>query len=385
MIAILGAGQLGRMLALAGYPLGLRVRLLDPTPDAPAGQLAPQIAAPFNDPAALAQLAQGATCVTYEFENVPVGTARLLEQYAPVFPPPAALETAQDRLIEKQFFQQLGAATPPFAPVDSLVELETALDQIGTPAVLKTRRMGYDGKGQFVIASRAEAATAWATLGGQPLILEGFIAFQRELSIIAVRSRSGETAFYPLVENTHRQGILRRTLAPAPNLSAALQAEAEAIAQRALDALDYVGVLAIELFERQQPESQNQEPISLSGSQFLVLGSALLVNEMAPRVHNSGHWTIEGAATSQFENHLRAILGMPLGVTTARSVSAMLNLIGAIPDQAALLAIPGLHLHSYAKQPRAGRKVGHVTICAEDLPTLLRLTAQAEALIAATV
>lgn len=364
-IAILGAGQLGRMLALAGYPLGLRFRLLDPVSDAPAGQLAPQIVAAFDDPAALAQLAAGAQCSTYEFENIPVATARLLEQYAPVFPPPAALEVSQDRLREKQFFQQLGAQTPPFAAIDSHDELHTALEQLGPHAVLKTRRMGYDGKGQFVIRSAADTATAWATFSGQPLILEGFVDFRRELSIIAVRSRNGETACYPLTENHHHNGMLRRSIAPAPGVTAALQAEAENLAQRALAALGYVGVLAIELFEVRN----DSQP-------------ALLVNEMAPRVHNSGHWTIEGAETSQFENHLRAITGLPLGATTARGASIMLNLIGAIPDPGALLAIPGLHLHTYAKQPRAGRKVGHVTLCNADEAVVAQRAAQVEALLA---
>jgi len=360
-VAILGAGQLGRMLALAGYPLGLRFRLLDPTPASPAAALAEQLVGPFDQPESLALLAQGAACVTYEFENVPVEAARLLEQHAPVLPPPAALEASQDRLVEKRFFQGLGVATPPFASVESYAELEAALAQVGAPAVLKTRRMGYDGKGQHVIRSAGEAQAAWGALGGQPLILEGFVRFRRELSILAARGRGGELAFYPLVENHHRAGILRRSNAPAPDVAPALQQQAEQIARAALAALGYVGVLAIELFETD---------------------AGLLVNEMAPRVHNSGHWSIEGAETSQFENHLRAICGMPLGSAAARGHSVMLNIIGALPDAEALLRIPGVHLHLYGKQPRPGRKLGHVTVCADTPALLAERVALAEPLIA---
>lgn len=365
-IGILGAGQLGRMLALAGYPLGLRFRFLDPAPDAPASHMAEHIRAGYDD-ATLEQFSAGLDAVTYEFENVPVAAARFLAERVPVYPPPAALEAAQDRLVEKTFFQKLGIATPPFAPVDSQADLDVAIAQIGLPAVLKTRRLGYDGKGQIILREPADAATAWATLGDAPLILEGWVPFERELSILAVRGRNGETAFFPLVENHHRDGILRLSLAPAPGVTSALQSAAEQIAARALAALEYVGVLTIELFE---VNPQNQEPrtknhLSQAGSRFSVLGSRLLVNEMAPRVHNSGHWTIEGAETSQFEQHLRAVLGLPLGATATRGYSAMVNLIGALPDSAAVLAISGAHLHLYGKQPRTGRKVGHVTLLAE--------------------
>ena len=248
-IGILGAGQLGRMLALAGYPLGLRFRFLDPAPDAPAGHMAEHMQAGYEDAATLEQFSAGLDAVTYEFENVPVAAARFLAERVPVYPPPAALEAAQDRLVEKTFFQKLGVATPPFAPVDSQADLDAAIAQIGLPAVLKTRRLGYDGKGQIILREPADAATAWAALGGAPLILEGFVPFERELSILAARSRNGETAFFPLVENHHRDGILRLSLAPAPGVTPALQAAAEQIASRALAALDYVGVLAIELFQ----------------------------------------------------------------------------------------------------------------------------------------
>lgn len=357
-IGILGAGQLGRMLALAGYPLGLRFRFFDPAPASPASHLAEQICAPYDDEGALRRFAEGLALVTYEFENVPVAAARLLERHLPVYPPPAALEAAQDRLAEKQFFQRLGIPTPPFAAVDDRAGLDAAVRQLGLPAVLKTRRMGYDGKGQALLRSPEDAADAWRQLGGQPLILEAHVPFTRELSIIAVRGRDGATACYPLVENLHRGGILRRSVAPAPDVTPELQEQAERYAARALDALQYVGVLAIELFE--VPGAAGRGAHS----------PALLANEMAPRVHNSGHWTIEGAATSQFENHLRATLGLPLGSTAARGHAAMLNLIGATPEPAAVLALPEAHLHCYGKEPRPGRKLGHITLRADDPQTL---------------
>jgi 5-(carboxyamino)imidazole ribonucleotide synthase len=359
LVAVLGAGQLGRMLALAGYPLGLRFRFLDPAPDAPAGQLAEHLAAPYEDPAALDRLAQGAAVVTYEFENVPVATARALAAHVPVLPPPRALEVAQDRLSEKTLFRELDIPTAPFAPVATRAQLDAAVARIGLPAVLKTRRMGYDGKGQAVLRTPDDAARAWQDLGGVPLLLEGFVDFTRELSILAVRGRDGAIAAYPLVENHHRAGILRLSRAPAPGLAPGLQARAEGYAARVLAALDYAGVLAIEWFER---------------------GGALLANEMAPRVHNSGHWTIEGAQTSQFENHLRAVLGLPLGGTAAHGHSAMINLIGALPERADVLAVPGAHLHAYGKAPRAGRKLGHVTLCARDERSLAERLARVQSL-----
>jgi 5-(carboxyamino)imidazole ribonucleotide synthase len=251
---------------------------------------------------------------------------------------------------------------PPWRPVASLAELGRAVAELGCPAVLKTRRLGYDGKGQEVIREPGGVEAAWARLGGAPLLLEAFVRFDRELSILAVRGRDGATACYPLVENLHAGGILRRSLAPAPGVSAALQAEAESQARRVLDALAYVGVLAIELFQ---------------------VGDRLLANEMAPRVHNSGHWTIEGAETSQFENHLRAVARLPLGSTAPRGASAMLNLIGDVPDASAILAIPGAHLHLYGKASRPGRKLGHVTLTATEAAELDPLRARVEALIAA--
>jgi 5-(carboxyamino)imidazole ribonucleotide synthase len=349
IIGIMGGGQLGRMLALAGYPLGLRFRTLDLSSEAPAGPLTELMVADFNDTDALKRFAHGLDAATYEFENVPVDSARFLERRILVYPPSAALEVGQDRLSEKTFFQQLGIPTAPFVPVDSWDELKEAINNVGLPAVLKTRRFGYDGKGQFILRKTEDAALAWQSLGGVPLIYESFIAFERELSILAVRSRSGETAFYPIVENHHKDGILRLSLCPAPGASSEAQAEAEMHAGRALGALNYVGVLAIEFFEK---------------------GGRLLANEMAPRVHNSGHWTIEGAETSQFENHLRAILGLPLGSTATRGCSGMLNLIGTIPDRRAVLEFADAHLHLYGKAARPNRKLGHITLRCKDEETL---------------
>jgi 5-(carboxyamino)imidazole ribonucleotide synthase len=341
-LGILGGGQLGRMLALAGYPLGIQCRILEPARESSAAQVAPRIQGEFEDYRTLFEFASGLDAVTYEFENVPVESARWLADRLPVFPPPAALAAAQDRIAEKSFFAQLGIPVPPFAAVNSREELSIAQREIGLPAVLKTTRFGYDGKGQAVLRTPVEVEAAWEKLGGRALIWEGFIPFERELSIIGARGRTGEIVCYPLVQNEHRDGMLRRTTAPAPSLSAPLQIIAEDYARRALSALNYVGVLAIELFEWR---------------------GQLLVNEMAPRVHNSGHWTIEGAATSQFENHVRAVLGLPLGSTQAVGCSVMLNALGELPSMIDLLAIPGVHFHNYGKTPRANRKVGHVTIC----------------------
>jgi 5-(carboxyamino)imidazole ribonucleotide synthase len=349
IVGIMGGGQLGRMLALAGYPLGLRFRTLDLSSEAPSGQMTELMVADFNDTDALKRFAHGLDVATYEFENVPVDSARFLERRVLVYPPSAALEVGQDRLSEKTFFRQLGIPTPAFVKIDTWDELKESITGIGLPAVLKTRRFGYDGKGQFILRKTEDAALAWQSLGGVPLIYESFIAFEREVSIIAVRGRSGETAFYPIIENHHQDGILRLSLCPAPGASSEVQAEAQDYAARVLEALNYVGVLAIEFFQSE---------------------GHLLANEMAPRVHNSGHWTIEGAETSQFENHLRAILGLPLGSTAATGHSAMINLIGRIPDRRAVLSVPDAHLHLYGKSPRPNRKLGHVTLKANDSEAL---------------
>jgi 5-(carboxyamino)imidazole ribonucleotide synthase len=342
-IGILGAGQLGRMLALAGYPLGHRFRFLDPASDSPAGLLADHLALGYADTSALEQFAHGLDVVTYEFENVPVDTARHLEKFVPVYPPSLALEKAQDRFVEKSFFQELGIPTPKFT-----IDLNSS---VSFPAVLKTRRMGYDGKGQSIVHSQAEVESGLSKRTADEtdlLILEEFILFDRELSIIAVRNRSGETKFYPLIENHHRDGILRLSLVIG-NVSANLQKQAEEYAQRILSALNYVGVLTIEFFEKD---------------------GQLLANEMAPRVHNSGHWTIEGAVTSQFENQVRAVCDVPLGSTNPLGVCAMVNLVGTLPDETSILKIEGAHLHLYDKAPRPKRKLGHITLVEKDVATL---------------
>jgi len=348
-IGILGGGQLGYMLALAGYPLDLHFRFLDPSPQAPVGRIATRVTAEYTDFDALEKFAHGLALVTYEFENVPVEAARFLQKIVPVYPPPQALEVAQDRLSEKSLFQKLAIPTTEFAAVSSAKGLQDVVRKLGLPAILKTCRLGYDGKGQWVLRTTEDVEAVRKEFPSTQLILEKFVNFSRELSILAVRGRSGETAFYPLVENHHRGGILRLSLAPAPNLAAKLQAEAEAAARRVLEALDYVGVLAIELFE---------------------YDGRLLANEMAPRVHNSGHWSIEGAVTSQFENHLRAVSGLPLGDTRTAGHSAMLNLIGELPESADILAVSDAHLHVYGKSLRSGRKVGHVTLRADSAAQL---------------
>ena len=349
-IGIVGAGQLGRMLVLAGRPLGLQFRLLDPAADACAGEVAGQIIAPYDDPAALGQLAAQCEIVTFEFENVPAQAVARLSQDRPVYPSADALEVAQDRFNEKTLFGRLGIATPRFAAVNTEAELRTAVEAIGLPAVLKTRRLGYDGKGQFVLREQADIEKACWELGDADLILEAFVPFEREVSLVASRRRNGETVFYPLTENTHRNGILHLSI---PRADDPLQAEAEAQVGRLLEELDYVGTLAFEFFVHQ---------------------GRLLGNEIAPRVHNSGHWTIEGAVTSQFENHLRAILDWPLGLPHMLCPAAMLNFVGELPPAEAVLAIPGARFHDYGKAPRAGRKVGHATLLAsseEELATQL--------------
>ena len=344
-VGIIGGGQLGRMLALAGEPMGMRFVVLDPTPGVSAGQVCEQIVADYDDEIALAKLAESCDVVTYEFENVPDHAARFLEGHATVHPPSGALQVAQDRVEEKRLFAALEIPTPDSMPISTEGDLAAGLEKLGAPAVVKTRRLGYDGKGQAVLRSAEDVAVAWQHVHESPSILESFLEFDREVSIIGARGRDGATAFYPLVENHHRDGILRLSLAPAPSTPPELQALAEGYLSRLLERLDYVGVLALELFQ---------------------IGGRLLANEMAPRVHNSGHWTIEGAETSQFEQHLRAICGLPLGSTATRGHSAMLNVIGAHVDAAEMLARPGVHLHDYGKEPREGRKLGHLTIRDDD-------------------
>lgn len=344
-VGVLGGGQLGRMLALAGYRLGIEFRFFDPNSGAPVGQLGELIAAPYDDEKALARFVDGLDVATFEFENVPIEAARFVAERVKLYPPIAALEVAQHRLREKEFFTSLGIPTPKYAAADSLGSLVRALALTGVPAVVKTVTMGYDGKGQAVVRDADAAAAAWELVGKRPVIVEEMVAFDRELSLIAVRDKGGREVYYPLIENEHRDGILRVSHAPVHDISLQLCGAAEDYVRRILLQLDYVGVLAVELFQR---------------------GSELLVNEMAPRVHNSGHWTIEGARTSQFENHLRAILGLPLGEADASGEAAMVNLIGEIPELGELLSIPGAHVHLYGKSATERRKVGHLTLVGES-------------------
>jgi 5-(carboxyamino)imidazole ribonucleotide synthase len=350
-IGILGGGQLGYMLALAGYPLGLRFRFLDPSPEAPVGRIANRVTAEYTDEQALEKFAAGLEVVTYEFENVPVAAAELLSQRVPVYPPVDALREAQDRVREKALFRKLGIDTAEYVEITKSEDLERAVGTIGLPAVLKTCRLGYDGKGQWLLRTPGDVEKARTEMPKTAFILEKFVPFTREVSMIGVRAKTGEMAFYPVVENHHKEGILRLSLAPAPNHSASLQKTAGEATRKVLEALNYVGVLCIEFFE---------------------VEGRLLANEMAPRVHNSGHWTIEGTVTSQFENHLRAIVGMPLGSTAAVGYSAMVNLIGELPDTAEVLAVKNAHLHLYGKEPRPGRKLGHVTVRTETAEQLLK-------------
>lgn len=347
-VGILGGGQLARMLALSGAPLGLRFLVLDNTADACAGQFAPMVVGDYTDQAALDEFASKIDVATFDFENVPAESARWLAERRPVFPSPRALAVAQDRLAEKTLFRELGIPVPDFAAIDSRAGLDAALASIGTPCILKTRRLGYDGKGQFRIKTPADADAAWNALGAQAgtvgLILEGFVRFERELSVVAVRGRDGEFRAWPLTENWHVDGVLSASLAPAA-ADDTLAATAFAHARKLAEALDYVGVFALELFCRD---------------------GVLLANELAPRVHNSGHWTIEGAETSQFQNHLRAVLGLPLGDTRMLGHACMLNWIGEMPDAAPVLAEAGGHWHDYGKSPRDGRKVGHATLRADS-------------------
>ncbi|QPQ54714.1 5-(carboxyamino)imidazole ribonucleotide synthase [Allosphingosinicella flava] len=344
IIGIIGGGQLGRMLAMAAAQLGYKVHIYAPEADSPAAEVSAFFTrGAYEDEAALARFAASVDVVTYEFENIPVAPLAALAARARLHPSPRALEIAQDRLAEKEFAVSLGGRPAPFAAVDSLEDLKAALDRIGTPAVLKTRRMGYDGKGQARLRTPADAEDAIEALGGAPAVLERFVAFHAEFSILLCRAASGETILWDAPRNTHIGGILDRSEAPAGIDLAPAIAEAADLAIKVADALDYVGVLTLEFFA------------SADGPVF---------NEMAPRVHNSGHWTIEGAATSQFENHIRAICGLPLGATTLTAPKVeMTNLIGADADTwPDILSDPAAHLHLYGKgEGRAGRKMGHVT------------------------
>ena len=356
-LGILGGGQLGRMLAIAGFQHAVTCRFLEPASESVAAATGERIRGEFEDFAALYEFAQGLSKITYEFENVPVESVRWLNERVPVRPGPEILAVAQDRLAEKNFFASQGIPVPGYRAVHTRQDLENALQVLGFPAVLKTTRFGYDGKGQAIIQSSQDIDCCWQKLSGRPLILEQFVAFDRELSILAVRSSQGQLAFYPLCENHHQHGILRWSRSPIVPAMNALQKRAEDLARTTLEYFNYVGVLAIELFD---------------------VGGELLVNEMAPRVHNSGHWTIEGAETSQFENHLRAVLGWPLGRTNALGHSFMYNLIGQIPDVTQILKLPAVHYHNYGKTARTGRKLGHITIRAQNVDDLHGLTQEIE-------
>lgn len=342
-IGILGAGQLARMMAEAGGPMGLDFLFLDPAEDACARALGELHVGPWDDPAGLDRLA-ACDRVTSDFENVPAAVLAAVAGRTRVFPPPAAFAAAQDRLVEKRLLEQLGIAVAPLAAVSARPDLLAAVEQIGYPCVLKTRRLGYDGKGQAVLRSHEDLEPAWQALGGQALILEGWIDFSHECALTAVRSVEGEVRCYPLSHTLHEHGVLRLA-ASMDRPPAGLSEQAESAMRRLMEQLDYVGCLTLE---------------------FFATADGLIANEYAPRPHNSAHWTIEGAVCSQFENHLRAVCGWPLGSTAARGHSLMFNWLGELPDRAAFLGVPGLHWHDYHKAPRAGRKLGHATLNAPD-------------------
>jgi len=345
-IGILGGGQLGRMLAMAAARLGLRCQVFSPDPDSPAFDVVLNATcAEYADVEALELFANDVDVITYEFENVPAASAMILAARRPVLPERKILETTQDRLVEKDFVKRLGIGTTDYADVSSVAELRAAIARIGLPAVIKTRRFGYDGKGQAIIRDGDDPDQVWADLATKSGILEAFVAFEREVSVIAARSASGQVECFDVTENEHRDHILKTSRAPAA-IPDALAAQARSIAERIASALDYVGVLAVEMFV-----------VASAG------GPTLLVNEIAPRVHNSGHWTLDGASISQFEQHIRAIAGWPLGKPVRHGRVTMTNLIGdEINSYEQWLTVPGATVHLYGKgPPRPGRKMGHVT------------------------
>lgn len=341
-IGILGGGQLAQMLALAGIPLGYRFVFYDPTPDCCAASLGTHIQAPYDDWKQLQLFAEAVDIVTYEFENVPLATVNYVAGLTPLYPKANALEKTQDRWLETQFFASLGIPTAKTVDIKSRADLSNAIEILGYPLILKSRFGGYDGKGQIIIHSEAQLDHAWQEINEQPFIAEQYVQYSREISIIAARQLNGEMVFYDLAENRHRHGILQCSL-NRPNDSFLHQAQTHI--RSLMEALDYCGVLALEMFQ---------------------LGDKLIANEYAPRVHNSGHWTIEGAAVSQFENHLRAILNLPLGSTAHLAHCAMVNFIGLLPDRLELLQIPDSHYHDYGKEAKPGRKLGHLTLRAKQ-------------------
>ena len=352
-VGIVGGGQLARMLVLAGARLGLRFKIYDPSPDACAGALAPLTCGAFADANALLAFARDLDVLTFDFENVPASTLAALGRDIKIAPNPEALAMTQDRLSEKQAFTQLGIPVAPYRAVSTGVEMQQAVAELGAPGILKTRTLGYDGKGQMRVNSTDDAQAAFASLGLSPCVFEQMVPFSRELSIIAVRAQNGDFRCYPLTENVHDAGILAVSLAPA-RVSNELNTLAQAHARKVAEHFDYVGTFALEFFQ-------------LGAAQ---LGESLVLNEMAPRVHNSGHWTIEGAECSQFENHLRAVTGLPLGSTELRQASLMLNWVGELPDAVAQLSCANLAWHDYGKSARAARKVGHSTLCADSIELL---------------
>ena len=355
-VGIIGAGQLGRMLALAGYPLGIECAFLDRSQRSPGGLVGEILVGELDDAGQLDTLASKADVVTFEFENIPVEALERAAARAPVYPPAAALAAAQDRLNEKRLFERIGIPTAPYITVDDAEDLRGIGAELDWPVILKARRLGYDGRSQRVANSEQELALAWADLGLVPAIAESWVDFERELSLIGARGADGQTVFYPLSENVHENGILRTSTAPYED--DALQQTAQRWLSALMERFEYRGVLTVEFFQT---------------------ATGLVANEMAPRVHNSGHWTIEGAETSQFENHLRAVLGLPVGDPAPRGCAAMLNLIGRMPDAAKLLAIPGAHLHDYCKEPRPNRKLGHCTLVGADRQSVTERLAQLKA------
>lgn len=347
-IGVLGNGQLGRMMAMAGYPLGKTFGFYGPQGHSPAAFLGANFADGADDE--LDKLIATSDIITFETENTHVEWVKKIHEQKPVYPGIDALYTAQHRGREKAMFNELGIPCATHVLVDSLAELKQAVEQIGLPAILKTTTEGYDGKGQFRIENNTQIHQAWQAIGQRQAVLEGLVKFERELSLIAVRNPQGQEVFYPLVENIHHQGILRLTLAPAQNIDEHIQATAEGYMAKLLAKLNYVGVLTLELFQTTE---------------------GLVANEMAPRVHNSGHWTIEGAQTSQFENHIRAISGLPLGSCQIRqSHCAMINIIGETGPVQTVLRMPKAHLHLYDKAERQGRKLGHITLVADSAAEL---------------
>jgi len=357
IIGMLGGGQLSLMLAEAARPLDLDVVFIDPAEDACARQAAKQIIASYDDPEALFELAGRSDVVTYEFENVPNQSVTTLSQSLNVYPAANALAIAQDRLFEKNQFVELDIPVPAFRNIGSLNDLQQAVAEVGLPAVLKTRRFGYDGKGQAVIKKEDEIATAWKTVGEAPSILEAFMPFDREVSIIAVRDQQGNHQTYPISENIHKDGILDQSFSRSND---PMFEQAEQYISKLMDELEYVGVLALELFQ---------------------VGDELYANEFAPRVHNSGHWTIEGSVCSQFENHMRAVAGLSLGEISLNGHSVMLNCIGEMPDVSKIKELAGVAVHDYGKAAREGRKVGHITLTAESDEGLDKLLNQVNGLL----